>query len=152
MVGRPKSTEARQDIPRKNLPLAFCLDTFGVWQYLKRKHSPLWMCYWSVVPLLSRFLNTIFLFYSVPSLPSIGHPPHHPVSQTQLLSDRTVTLVLVRHPLKSIGCGCKFYEALPLANSGCQFENISPVKVHKNLLRNIIFNVCTNEFQLVAPC
>ena len=39
------------------------------------------------------------------------------------------------HPLESIGCRCKFDEALPLENSGCQLANISPVKVHKKLLR-----------------
>ena len=49
---------------------------------------------------ISPFLNTIFQFYSVPSLPSIRHPPHQPVGQTQLVPDRAVTLILVHHPLK----------------------------------------------------
>ena len=67
-----------------------------------------WLCkshlYYFLGPLLSLFLK---LFYSIPSLPSIGHPPHHPVSQTQLLSDRAVTLILhsglegVKTPKKS---------------------------------------------------
>ena len=98
-----------------------------------------WLCeshlYYFLGPLLSLFFK---LFYSIPSLPSIGNPPHHPVSQTQLLSDRAVTLVLVRHPLKSNGWKLKFSEDLPRENSGCQLVNISPVKVHTNLSRNML--------------
>ena len=57
---------------------------------------------------LSHLLNTIFPFYSVPSLPGIGHPPNHPVSQTQLVSDRAVALVLVRHQLKKLDVDLNF--------------------------------------------
>ena len=84
------------------------------------------------------FSKTIFLFFSLPALPSIRHPPHQSVSQTQLVSDLAVTLVLVRHPLKSNGWKVKFSEDLPRENSGCQLVNISPVKVHKNLSRNML--------------